>query len=435
MPIPETLDLTAPRRRGRKHLYRQRQLWSLRPGRPPVAFELVSIKCGLLKTMGAYEKSSAILAAHLPQAEAIGDRRWAAKLASQLAYSLLVQGQPGAGLPHGERAKLLFAELGDAPGMADLLHTLAGIYSDLGQSDRACQLTHELLELAERTCQPGPAVQAIYQLREELGLDRALERIRGHLEKARQDKDHHLMAMACFYLGDIYMNTGRWAEAEACNLEQCRLAYLTGNRSAISFSIGDRGLIFYGQGKYREAIECFLEKLDISEAMGDFYNIFEALNNLGAAHHQLGETETALGYLRRAEAHARRHQIQHHLCKTLSLMALCLEEIGDLRRATQANTEALEIARDIGYSFVVFSCSLLEARLAAASDKERGLAMMEGLLAGSEEDEQRAMVCYEMHRLTGDPKHKSAALEHYRKHYQRSRLFDVARRIEELEAK
>ena len=433
MPIPETLDLTAPHRRGRSHLYRKRRLWSLRPGRPPLALELASLKCDVLMTIGGYEAARNLLQTLVSKAEVLGDRRWAASMAADLAHALTVLGEAGAALPHAERARGLFAELGDDPGLARSLHVLAGVCGNLDMNDRARDLSRELLELAERTGQDGLSIRTIFSLRFELGLDRALERLQGHLEKARSSGHKALAAMCLFYLGDIYLNTGRWAEAEACNMEQYRLAFETGNRMGISFAIGDRGLIYHGQGRYREAIDCYLEKLEISESMGDFYNVFEALDNAGVAHEELGELAKALEFYRQAEAHTRRHQVQHFLAKSLYLKARCLFGLGDVRRSAQALAEALDVARDIGDRELELRGCLLEARLAAGEEPGRAAAMLEALLERAEDDELRAEALSELFRLSGDPGRKAQALEHYRKYYDQSKLHYVGRRIAELE--
>ncbi|HBE72924.1 MAG TPA: hypothetical protein DDW31_02340 [candidate division Zixibacteria bacterium] len=433
MAPPEAVNLTPPRFRSGKHRCKARLLWSGRPGQHPIPFELISRKCALLTLTGRYEAASLMLSACVPKAESMGDRRWAASLSGDLARALNVQGEAGAALPHAERARGLMAELKDDAGLARVIHTLAGIYSNLGQGERAHQLTMELLDLADRTGQAWLSVQTLFQLREELGMDAAADRISGHLERARRDGDKLLTAMACFYLGDIRMNTGRWAEAEVCNIEQYRLARETGDRMGMSYAIGDRGLISHGQGRYREAIDCYLEKLEISEAMGDFYNIFEALVNIGDAHAMLAEFPKALEFFSRAEAHTRRHQVPHSLSKSLYLKAKCLFDLGDLRRAGEANREALEIAREIGYGYVAFNSSLLEARLAAAGDPGKALSMLEALLPTASEPEEEGDVRYELFRLTGDPGHRSEALRLYRLFYERRRLHCTLERIRELE--
>jgi tetratricopeptide (TPR) repeat protein len=434
MPVPETLDLTAPHRRGRRHLCRRRQLWSLRPGKPPAPLELVSLKCQSLARTGRYEDASALLATHLPKAEALGDRAWAASLSGDLAHALRVLGNAGTALPHAERARGLYAELGDEAGLAGAMHNLAVVYSDLDQGGRYLELSRGTLELAERNGLDSLTVQTLFDLREELGLEEALGRIGAYLEKARAAGDLALMGKAAFLMGDIYLNTGRWAEAEACNVEMYRAAGVTGNRMAMSFAIGDRGLIYSGQGRYREAIECYLEKLEISEVMGDYYNVFEAQENMGTAHLFLGETGKALEWYKRAEDNVRRHQVQHFLSKVLVLRAQCLLELGDRRRAAEAASEALEIARDIGYRFGLFYGALVEARLAAAEDGGRGISMLEALLSEAGGDEEAAEVHYELFRLTGDAGHRTRALDRYRRYYGQTRMEHTKRRIAELES-
>lgn len=435
LPVPETLDLTASHRRGRKHLYRKRQLWSLRPGRPPLPLELTSSKCDILMLLGSYETVRGLLQTMVPKAEALGDRRWAASMAAELAHVLTVLGEAGAALPHAERARAIYLEIKDEAGLARSLHVLSGVCSDLDMNDRARELTRDLLELAERTGQEGLSVQTIYSLREELGVEPALDRIRGYLEKSRSSGNKALSAMCLFYLGDIYMNTGRWAEAEACNLEQYKLACETGNRMAVSFAVGDRGLIFHGQGRYHEAIECYMEKLEISEAMGDFYNVFEALDNAGVAYRELGEPARALELINRAEAHTRRHQVQHFLGKSLYLKAKCLLDLREYRRSSQAIKEAMDIAKDIGDHEIEIRGCLLEAQLAAVEDSERAVSMLRSLLEKLDNDELRAEAHFELFRLTGDAGHKARALEHYRRYYEATKLYCIDRRIAELEGR
>lgn len=433
MPIPDTLDLTAPHRRGRRHLYRQRQLWSLRPGRPPLPLELASAKCDVLMIIGSYEAAVGILASMVPKAEAMGDKRWAASMAADLAHALTVLGEAGAALSHAERSRGLFLELGDEAGLARALHVLAGVCSDLDMNSRARELTRELLELAERTGQDGLSVRTIFSLRFELGTDQALQRLQSYLDKARGSGDKAMTAMCLFYMGDIYMNTGRWAEAEACNSEQYRLAAETGNRMGMSFAIGDRGIILCGQGQYREAIECYLEKLEIAESMGDFYNVFEALDNAGVAYQEMGDLSSALECFKRAEAHTRRHQVQHFLSKSLYLKAKCLLSLGDLRRSGQALVEALEIARDIGDRELELHGGLLEAKLAALEDPGRATAKFEAVVERAEDDEIKAEAYSGLFRLSGFSEHKAKALEHYRRYYEQTKLHYAGRRIAELE--
>ncbi len=433
MPIPETLDLTAPPRRGRDHLYRKRPLWSLPLGQPPLPLELISKKCRILLTMGRYQAVKDILSDLVSQAEAAEEKHWSAKMSADLAYVLMLLGQAPSALVYAERAKDFFIELQDEVGLARALYGLSLIYADLGMINPAREITKDLLALSEKTGQDDLSVKAIFILRYELGPEQTSDRLQQYLIKARLSGDKALMNLCLFYLGDIYLNTGRWAEAEICNKEQYDLALEMGNRMGISYAIGDRGLIYYGQGHYREAIECYLEKLKISESMGDFYNVYEALDNAGVAHEELGELDQALKFYQRAEDHARRHQVWYYLSKSLLLKSRCLLLLGDLRRPALALAEALDIARRIGNRALEIQAELLEARLVASEEPSRAKAMFEIVLERTEDEEVRAEAYSELFRLTGDPKHKAQALENYRKYYEQTKLFYIGRRIAELE--
>jgi len=431
----EYLDLTMSRhqRRGRCR-YRSQLVWTYRSGHAPAPFALVSRKSDVLSQIGRYEQSARLLADYLARAESCVDRHWAAVFSSDLAGTLRIMGQPGSAVPHAERARALFPALHDDRGLANAIYNLSCIYFDLSQYDLAQQHLRELLEIADRTGQLDLSAKALYGLRDELERGYLLTTFRNYLEKARRSRDRPLMAIVYFYLGDFHLTAGEWAQAEECNRSQYQLAQETGNRMGMSYAIGDRGLIYDGQGRHREAIECYLEKLRISEEMADSYNIYEALSNLGAAHMLLGEYQPALGYFRQAEAHSRRHQIMHHLCMSLSLVAHCLFELGRHGQAVIANQEALVIACEIDHPPVIFSGSLLEARIAALDDRPRAIAKLENLLPQAANDEGRADVHLELYRLTGDPLQRQEALRYYRQYFDQSKLHYVNKRIEELSA-
>lgn len=171
---------------------------------------MIARKCEVLTKIGSYEAARDLLADMAPKAEAMGDRRWSATMASDLAYILMILGEAGAALPHAERARSLFLELKDDAGLAKSLHVLSGVCSNLDMNDRARELTNNLLELAESTGQDDLCIKTIYSMRHELGLDQCLQRLQDYLDRARVAGDKSLTAMCLFFLGDIYLNTGRW---------------------------------------------------------------------------------------------------------------------------------------------------------------------------------------------------------------------------------
>ncbi|WP_329345011.1 tetratricopeptide repeat protein [Streptomyces sp. NBC_01352] len=268
--------------------------------------------------------------------EFFSKRRYYAEWA-RLAASAIDACQRG----HGDRRKEFRA-------LGDLSEALTG----LGRFDEALAALDDADEAAALLDDRARALVAQQRGVVLTEADRPEDAMRSHETSAaffQQAGDPAGLAAARRLIGDTLARCGQYEDAEAAF--QASLAYyrMAGDVPGEVEALGSLGNAQSLLGHHQEAIE----SLDIAnEYAVHTQNItcnIIGLHDLGLALHRAGQPQAALTKLRNAEQLAR--MFEHHqdyLGAVLVCRGLVLKELGRLRAAHTALTEAVEVIREVG---------------------------------------------------------------------------------------
>lgn len=213
-------------------------------------------------------------------------------------------------LQHLESALGLASRGGDR---AQLLRQMGGVYERLGTYERAIASYEDALTLLE----PGAVIQRA-------GLLGAL-------------------AYAEYGLGRY--------ESALCRLEAAMpdLADATAQQD-LAFCHSVLGLTLTRQGHSRRAIDHHEAALKLRESLEDMLGAGSSCNNLSQVYYELGEFETARGFIERAIAAFARVGDQSWLAMGHNNLGLMLLERHELAEAEERFRQALAICRRIGFA-------------------------------------------------------------------------------------
>jgi tetratricopeptide (TPR) repeat protein len=180
---------------------------------------------------------------------------------------------------------------------------------------------------------------------------------RAHIGAARRwatihartlDGDRLLLevALATRYIG--YLRSDARGERIPLWERALAAAQRLGNRQAQRSAMNNLGLAYRQLGESQTTISYLEQALALARELGDRYNEGVALGNLGAAYADLGESQTTISYLEQALALA--HELGDREGEGVALGNLgnAYYKLGRARRAIPYFEQSLAIAREIG---------------------------------------------------------------------------------------
>ncbi len=183
---------------------------------------------------------------------------------------------------------------------------LLRFYLECGRIQRAAQLLPRVTQRVAST----PAGDSHRLTLAELESD--LEFARGDLEAAkdialegieqcdasRVGERHRARLLAC--VGRVFLNTGRFVEAQECFQTMVADAHRLGDRRLEAEALDHLGRVAGRRGLYQDAVDHLRTALAIDRELGDRFATGTKLANLGIAYTELGMFEKAERYLRKA---------------------------------------------------------------------------------------------------------------------------------------
>jgi tetratricopeptide (TPR) repeat protein len=225
--------------------------------------------------------------------------------------------------------------------------------------------------------------------------------------------------------------------------------------------MGNMGIIYSHLGKYIEALECFRKIDELCRTSGNSVDAAGAIGNSGNVYTSLRRYAEALECYRMAAEEHRALGIRPGVCEWLSGTAQVLTELVEtvkempdylpeyvpeanagtwqalsLQTARAHAEECVTISEELSRPDTLFNGRVLLARIRAAEGEiAEGIATLDGMLAETMDDADRANVHYWLWKLNateGDP--RSEALRLYRVLIKKTSKHIYHRRIDELTA-
>jgi hypothetical protein len=157
-----------------------------------------------------------------------------------------------------------------------------------------------------------------------------------------------------------------------------------------------------------------------------------ALGNTGNTYKVIKDFKQAELNYDGAIALGRELQAPFYLCSYLCYKADLCYIAARLDEAAALNDEALPLAQAVTRKDIVFSCRLLQAKLAAKADPGIGARLFEALVDEYTDPADQAAILYEMYLSNHGQAHRKKALELYRAIYQTSPVAEIKEKIDRL---
>lgn len=458
--------------------FRLRRLWQDLPAAPAGVYPLALLlaKAEVLETVGLWEAAGAMLRSCRDVVAAAGLRLETGIARYCLAKLTAKQGHLSAALELAEQARQSFEECGDREWLAkacnvtgllsyyrgDLaparerlerslalagaggyegsrmiaLGNLGMIYTDLGDYDRAFGCHREQLAYAEATGDLHLAALAASNL--------------GYLYDWRGDHDRagkfHQQQLALFLrMGDkwglitAYNNIGvhemevrEYALAREHMERSLQLCRELNEQQSLSLALVNLGKIKFEQGEIDAAIEDLHQADRIARGVDNYYVQAQARGILGSVLAFQGKYQPAEENLRQAVALFSERSQQNYLCDFQLELADLYCRMGRHDEARELLRQALALAAALDKRHALFLGQVLEAKLVAAGDAPAARRALEGLLEGEQDDERRALLHYELFRLTREQGHRASGLALLAAIHARTPSIGVGRMLDEM---
>lgn len=141
---------------------------------------------------------------------------------------------------------------------------------------------------------------------------------------------------------------GEFTQAKTMSEESYTLAAQLDNKTAITGSLNNLGIVAGRQGHFAQADEYFQQVLDIKQEIGDQRGIAGSLNNLGLGALYTGDLTAAAEYLQRSLSHYQAVDDQQGIALSLNNLGLTALNQADFEAAADYLQRSLNIYRAIG---------------------------------------------------------------------------------------
>ncbi|HTE20068.1 MAG TPA: tetratricopeptide repeat protein [Armatimonadota bacterium] len=164
---------------------------------------------------------------------------------------------------------------------------------------------------------------------------------------AERTGDVEASMIALNNLGNVYLDQGRWGEAEACYWQRLNGKQEPDDRASESQILNNIGIVYRHQGRWAEAEACFQKSLTIRGQPGGWEEA-AALNNLGLLYRQLGRWMEAEAAYQRGLAISRELNDRAGEASMLNNLSIIYREQGRWEEARVCCEQSLPVIRELG---------------------------------------------------------------------------------------
>jgi predicted ATPase len=327
------------------------------------------------------------------------ERRWLGRALGLLGQVRWRAGEYAAATEALLQARAIQEPLGDLWELARIVFTLAGIAFEREDFAEARMLAEETLRLYEAS-----------------GDQRHIARIKGNL-------------------GMIYANLGWYDLALRSNQAQVDNCRDLGDLYALALALGNRSLILIDAGREDEALGVCRQAIKLAESTGHPWEAAMHLGQIAGLTHRRGEWDLAAAQFEQALAVLRAGDVPYHVVTPVLNAAELELGRSRLEAAAALTQEGTSLAEALGRRDELLRARILEAKIVnARGERDTAGQMLQRLLAGAEDEKQRADIQFALWELGQEGAHARAALRLYRELYRRTPRHMYRERIDRLTA-
>ncbi len=419
---------------------------------------------------GDYENALKCYSEAMIIAEKIGDSNGISRITGNMAIIFSCQGNHEKALEYCSKSLRIDMDRGFKSGMAANLGNMATVYEQLGDYRKSMEYYQKELDIREELGdrhgisrvlgnmgiiyrfrgdfqKSMDCFQRSLEVKKEIGNKPGIGITLGNIGSLYDQKGDYASAMRYFTralciseelmdkrsiarnagnIGIVYAKQGQYTKALAYFSRLLAISEETGNIAGISAAVNNIGLLHKHQGDYRSALECYSRAMTLDDKLGNQDGKSVALSNIASVYKLQGDYDSGAQYYDRAIKIAREINIKFYLCSYLYEKAELLYLAGK-KGARGLNREALQIAVKAGRSDIVFNAEILSCVLDKDSKK-----LLEMLRNNKLEKEQKAVINYNLYKISQEEQYRRAAIEIYRKLLKKTPKYEYRARINEL---
>ena len=178
--------------------------------------------------------------------------------------------------------------------------------------------------------------------------DTALHHSTAALQLSQKLNFKNGIASSYHNIGLVYYYQGDYPKALDCYLKALKMAEELGDKEGIANRLGNIGLVYSNQGDYPKALDYCLKALKMANELGDKKNIAIWLGSIGSGYSKQGGYPKALDYYFKALKMAEELGDKRVQAYTLSNIGTVYFNQADYSKALDYDFNALKIAEELG---------------------------------------------------------------------------------------
>jgi CHAT domain-containing protein len=251
-----------------------------------------------------------------------------------------------------EEALKLYREAGNRRGEAGTLNNIGGVYSDLGEKQKALEYYSQSLPLSralgDRSGEAG-TLNNIGGVYSDLGeKQKALEYYNQSLPLKRAVGNRSGEAVTLNNIGRVYSDLGEQQKALEYYSQSLPLSRAVGDRTGEAITLNNIGLLYSDLGEKQKALEYYNQSLPLSRAVGNRSGEALTLNNIGGVYSDLGEKQKALEYYNQSLPLRRAVGNRSGEAVTLTNIGGVYSDLGEKQKALEYYSQSLPLFRAVG---------------------------------------------------------------------------------------
>lgn len=399
---------------------------------------LQQTKGSILELIGRWDEVEGIYRENMEMASKINDNKVLGRTKNALGMMMWRKGDFDEALELFTDAHRLFSDSEDRLGVAFSLRNIGIVHSRQGNFEGAIEHYEKTLAIAKEINNE----KMIARTMNNMGIlhdihgnpDTAMGLYEEALAIANKIDDIELVSLLEGNKGIIYRNRGDLASAMECYQKQLKIAEDRSDKEGTGRASGQIGLVYEQLGDYDKAMDYFQRHLDNSKELGDKYGIAFASVAMGNVLKTLGQHEKADEYHDRASSIASKIKAKDLMASVSYQKADLLFKLGEIEKASALVEESEKLAEELKKDDIVFDCKVLKAKILARQDEDAAAQQFTKMLGEYEDEHKKAILNFELFKLAGDEKLKTAARELLTKQYEKSPLIIYKNMLDELES-
>src|SRR6056297_2258209 len=239
-------------------------------------------------------------------------------------------------------------------------------------------------------------------------------------------------SMAVANMGVVYMDQGDYPKSMMCHEEAKKISLELGDKQSYSIANGNMGNIHYLQGDYEKAMQCFEEQKQTFMELDHKRGYLVAVGNMGMIYMKQGNYDQTMWCYDEVIKIDRELELKPYLCEDLQYKANLLFILKDFPNARLVNAEAIQIAMEVERKEIVFASTILQHKLHALENPQEAVSQLTRMLEEETEEENTALMHYEIYKINQSDEHRQTALEQYQKLLDKTSNHTYKVKIEEL---